>query len=82
MTVHCIKTDPLALGTLVMVYSAMAVGQAIFVYSAAWPTFTGAIEPGPVVFIELIIFEVLWVMMIWSHSYTMCNEPGYIPKDF
>jgi hypothetical protein len=30
--------------------------------------------------VELLVFEFLWIMMLWSHIYTMTHEPGFIPK--
>jgi len=32
--------------------------------------------------IELVIFEILWVMMVWSHCATMMRDPGFIPKRY
>jgi len=34
------------------------------------------------VVIEIIVFEFLWVMMLFSHTYTMVCEPGYVPKGY
>lgn len=31
---------------------------------------------------EIIIFETIWLLMVWSHSYCMCTEPGFIPKNY
>ena len=30
--------------------------------------------------LELVVFEFLWFMMVWSHIYTMTHQPGFIPK--
>ncbi len=34
------------------------------------------------VIIELVVFETLWIFMVWSHSMTMCSEPGFIPINY
>ena len=77
--------DPLGLSTLLMVYSAMIIGNVLFVYTVAWPTLAGhQSHPGVIVsvVVELLIFESLWFMMLWSHQATMCRDPGFIPKRY
>lgn len=60
----------------------MALGNLLFMFSVCWPTFTGQVDLQVSVAIECVVFELLWVLMVWSHSYTMCNEPGYIPLNY
>ena len=32
--------------------------------------------------IEFIFIEIFYILMIWSHLYTMCTDPGFIPKGY
>ena len=79
---HCIHKDFVGLGTLVLVYATMIVGNLLYLYSGSYSTFVGHIPLGAGAIIELIVFETLWGFMLWCHSYTMLTEPGYVPKDY
>ena len=70
------------MGTLLIVYGMMLVGNMLFLFSAMWPVFLQS-KPwsvGPLT--EFIVFETLWTFMFWSHTYCMCTEPGFIPKNY
>lgn len=85
MKLHFLYKDGMGVVTLFLVYGSMLLGQALFIYSVAWPTFTGErTDAGRIVGVvfELLLFEALWFMMLWSHTATMCIEPGYIPKSY
>jgi len=82
---YCMYGDPMGLSTLLIVYASMLIGQVLFVYSVCWPVFSGNQKNPGIVFsmvIELVIFEILWVMMVWSHCATMMKDPGFIPKRY
>lgn len=72
----------MSLGTLIVVYAAMALGNILFCYTVLGTAFIASEPLGPDGIIEMIIFEFFWLMMFWSHTYTMCSEPGYIPINF
>lgn len=82
MGIHCFRNDAVGLGTLVIVYTMMLIGNILFLFSACFPVFTGEKELHPAFTIELIVFETLWLMMVWSHTYCMCTEPGFIPRNY
>lgn len=82
---YCLYRDIMGLCTLTLVYGAMLLGQALFIYTVAYPTLAGHQTNGGIIFtvvLEILIFEILFFMMFWSHSYTMCHDPGFIPKKY
>jgi hypothetical protein len=68
---HCIRKDTVGLGTLVLVYLAMTLGNLLFIFSVIYPTAAGNVDPHAGMIIESIVFETLWLLMLWCHSYTM-----------
>jgi hypothetical protein len=82
MAIHCFKKDAVGLGTLLIVYMMMIIGNLLFLYSAMWPIFFGGVEwsAGPIT--EITVFELLWTFMFWSHTYCMCTDPGFIPVNY
>lgn len=79
---HCLLNDYMSLGTLVVVYAAMVLGNVLFCFSVIGPVIMGSQEANAGTVFEMIIFQSLWLMMLWSHTYTMCSEPGYIPFNY
>lgn len=82
MAIHCFRKDLVGLGTLMLVYAMMIIGNLLFLYSACWPMFMKKVPVTAVPLIELVVFEVLWTFMFWSHTYCMCTEPGFIPTNY
>ena len=82
MKYHFQYKDPLGLIVLLLVYAAMGVAKVLIYYTIASPSITGIVPVNVGDVIELIIFELLWIMMFWSHSSTMCRDPGFIPKNY
>ena len=82
MAIHCFKKDAVGLVTLCIVYGMMLVGNLLFLFSAGWPMMRGYSEVTVGVVAELLVFELLWFLMLWSHTYCMTTEPGFIPKNY
>ncbi len=82
MNLHCIRKDTVGLGTLVLVYLAMTLGNLLFIFSVIYPTAAGNVAPNAGMVIESMVFETIWLLMVWCHSYTMFVQPGYIPLNY
>lgn len=82
MAIHCFKKDAVGLGTLLIVYLMMVVGNLLFLFSALGPVLLHDKEWSTVATTELVVFETLWTFMFWSHTYCMCTEPGFIPHNY
>ncbi len=79
--VHFLK-EWMGVTTLCLVYSSMLVGWLLLFFSIGWPTFIGSVSVKAGVIIELVIFELVWIMMLVSHSATMCRDPGYVGLNY
>ena len=53
---HCLLSDSMSLGTLVVVYAAMVLGNALFCFSVLGPIFMGSQQVTAGTVIETIIF--------------------------
>ena len=73
MAFYCHTKDGTSLLTLIIVYIAMILGNLLMLFTVGWPTFSKqkSVEAGCV--IEIIVFELLWLLMFWSHCATMCR---------
>jgi len=60
------------------VYILMLSGNLLFTYTVGYPFFSGKEAVTLDVLIELPIYWLLWLLMVWSHMATMCRDPGFI----
>jgi len=64
------------------VYIMMFAGNILMTYTVGYPFFSGKEAASLDVYIELPIYWLLWLLMVWSHIATMCRDPGFIEKGY
>ena len=79
---YCMSKDSMGLLISIGVHLIMLLGNLLFTFTVGYPFFSGQRSATLDLYIELPLYWLLWGMMVWSHSATMCRDPGFIPKDY
>mmetsp|Transcript_3843 Transcript_3843/g.4453 ORF Transcript_3843/g.4453 Transcript_3843/m.4453 type:complete len:158 (+) Transcript_3843:50-523(+) len=80
MRCHLLCDDGLGRCMAIFVYLVMFVGNATYFLTVLNPKI-GTLEETDAL-IEYLCYSVCWLLMLGSHVFTMCVDPGFIPFDY
>ena len=67
----------------ITVYIIMLLGQLVYFLAIVKPVLdSGDDAEKQDTFIEYGSYSVFWLLMLFSHIFTMCVDPGFIPKAY
>lgn len=80
MGCHLLCNDGLGRCMSAFVYAIMLLGNGLVLFTAVLPKFDSAEKTS--ILVEYAGYAFFWSMMVLSHIFTMCVDPGFIPKDY
>jgi len=80
MGCYLLCSDGLGRYMSIFVYSLMLLGNALVLFTVVVPRLDTDEQSS--ILIEYACYAFFWSMMVLSHIFTMCVDPGFIPKDY
>ena len=80
MVFHVQCDDSLGRCMAVFAYLVMFAGNATYFLTVVWRFIGTESETDRI--IEYVCYSTCWSLMLFSHIFTMCIDPGFIPKNY